>query len=223
VLYVVVAYRAGRGIAGFTPDEILVFVGTFVIATGFYAGVYMMNFCQLSSLIRDGSFDALLTKPVSLQVMATLRRSDIGIFLVDVVAGVTMTAIGLSRLGGVAGAGRLLGYAFFLAGGVAVGYAIYLVPQCLVFRVDSTRAIAGALGSFWDFNNVPMVVYHRVGQAIGSFLVPLFVITSFPALFALGRMEGWQLAWGAVAPVVFLALARVAWSRGIRRYTGASS
>jgi len=222
ILYVVVAFSAGRSIAGFSPDEMLVFVGTFVTATGFYAGLYMMNFFQLSALVRDGSFDALMTKPVSLQFMATLRRCDIGIFLVDTVAGVIMTVIGLSRLSGLLDAWRLLGYVFFLLCGSSVGYALYLIPQSLVFRIVNARAIAGVTDSFWDFNNVPMIVYDKVGQALGTYVIPMFVITSFPSLFALGRMGGAQMIWGGLAPVVFIAVSRFAWTRGIRNYSSAS-
>jgi ABC-2 type transport system permease protein len=47
----------------------------------------------------------------------------------------------------------------------------------------------------------------------------MFVITSFPSLFALGRMSGAQLAWGALAPIVFVTIARFAWTRGIRNYS----
>jgi len=222
ILYVVVAFSAGKSIAGFSPDEMLVFVGTFVTATGFYAGVYMMNFYQLSALVKDGSFDTLMTKPVSLQFMATLRRFDIGIFLTDTIAGVIMTVIGLSRLSGLLDFWRLLGYSFFLLCGSAVGYALYLIPMSLVFRIVNARAIAGVTDSFWDFNNVPMIVYDKIGQAIGSYLVPMFVITSFPSLFALGRISGAQMVWGALAPIVFLAIARFAWMRGIRNYSSAS-
>lgn len=222
ILYVVVAFGAGRSIAGFTPDEMLVFVGTFVTATAFYAGMYMMNFFQLSTLVKDGSFDTLMTKPVSLQFMATLRRCDIGIFLVDSTAGIAMTLVGLSRLSGQLDAWRLLGYVFFLLCGSAVGYALYLIPQSLVFRVVDARAIVGVSDSFWDFNNVPMIVYDKLGQALGSYVLPMFVITSFPSLFALGRMTGAQLVWGALAPAVFLALARFAWTRGIRNYSSSS-
>lgn len=222
ILYVVVAFGAGRSIAGFTPDEILVFVGTFVTATAFYAGMYMMNFFQLSTLVKDGSFDTLMTKPVSLQFMATLRRCDIGIFLVDSTAGIAMTVVGLSRLSGLLDAWRLLGYVFFLLCGSTVGYALYLIPQSLVFRIVDARAIAGVSDSFWDFNNVPMIVYDRLGQALGSYVLPMFVITSFPSLFALGRITGAQLVWGALAPAVFVALARLAWTRGVRNYSSAS-
>jgi ABC-2 type transport system permease protein len=222
IMYVVVAFAAGRDIAGFTPDQMLVFIGTFITATGFYAGLYMLNFFQLSGLVRDGSFDTLMTKPVSLQFMATLRRCDIGIFLVDTVAGIVMTCIGFSRLSSFLGLWQLLGYVFFLLCGSAVAYAIYLIPQALVFRIVNASAIAGVTDSFWDFNNVPMIVYDKVGQAVGSFVIPMFLITSFPSLFALGRMSGAQMIWGALAPVVFVAISRFVWTRGIKNYSSAS-
>jgi ABC-2 type transport system permease protein len=222
ILYIVVAFRAGRSIAGFGPDEVLVFIGTFIMATGFYAGVFMMNFFQLSALVKDGSFDTLMTKPVSLQFLATFRRSDIGIFATDFLGGLVVTIIGLSRLGGGADPWRLAGYAFYLSCGCAVAYAIYLVPMTLVFRIVNAQALAGSIDSFWDFNNVPMIVYGKLGKALGTYLVPMFVITSFPALFALGRMTAAQMIWGAAAPIVFLALARAAWKLGLRSYTSAS-
>jgi ABC-2 type transport system permease protein len=219
ILYVVVAYRAGRRIAGFSPDEILVFVGTFVLATGLYAGVLMMNLYQLSGMVRDGSLDVLMTKPVSLQFLATFRRSDVAIFLTDAIAGITMVAIGLHRGGAPVALSRILGYALLVASGSAVGYALYLIPQSLVFRIVNADSIAGLTDSFWDFNNVPMVVYGKVGRAIGTFVIPMFVITSFPSLFALGRIGTPQMIWGIAAPFIFLTLARLCWRAGLRRYS----
>jgi ABC-2 type transport system permease protein len=222
LMYVLVVYRSGREIAGFSPDEILVFVGTFVLVTGFYAGLFMMNLFQLSTLVKDGSFDMLLTKPVSTQFLATFRRSDFALFLLDAGAGLIITAIGIARLGLDFSLFRVLGYAFFVASGSAVGYAIYLLPMTIVFRVVNAQAIAGLSDSFWDFNNVPMVVYNRAGQAFGIFVLPMFVITNFPALFALGRMSPLYAVWGAAAPVLFTTLTSLAWRAGVRGYSSAS-
>jgi ABC-2 type transport system permease protein len=222
ILYIVVAYGAGKRIGGFTPDEILVFIGTFVLITGIYAGIFMMNLFQLSSLVRDGSFDVLMTKPVSLQFMATFRRCDIGLFLVDVLAGIVMVVVGMSRAGGLMSLPRLLGYGLFVASGSAMGYAMYLIPQSLVFRIINADGIQGLMDTFWDFNNVPMIVYGKVGRAIGTFVIPMFVITSFPALFALGRMSPLYAAWGLVSPVLFLLLARLCWTAGLKHYSSAS-
>jgi ABC-2 type transport system permease protein len=222
ILYVVVAFSSGRSVAGLSPDEMLVFVGVFVTSTAFYAGIYMTNFFQLSAIVKDGSFDTLMTKPVSLQFLATLRRNDPAIFLVDFLAGSAMTIVGLSRLPGLLEAWRLLGYVFFLVCGAAVGYSLYLIPQALVFKLIDARAIAGISDSFWDFNNVPMVVYGKVGQAIGTYAIPMFLIASFPSLFALGRIGGAQLVWGGLAPVIFIAISRIAWKRGLKAYTSAT-
>jgi ABC-2 type transport system permease protein len=222
VLYVVVIYHAGRSIAGFSPDEILVFVGTFVLATGFYAGVFATNMWHLPQLVRDGSFDTLMVKPVSLQFMASFRHSDIGMFIIDASAGIVMTVIGLSRVGAAPDVLRIIAYALFVASGAAVAYSLFIIPQSLVFRIINSSAIIELLDSFWDFNNVPMVVYGRIGRAVGTFIVPVFVITSFPALFALGRLTVLQTVWGIVAPFSFLGIAGLCWRSGVRHYTSAS-
>jgi len=218
VMYVIVAYRAGRQIAGFGADEILVFVGSYVAVTGFYAGVLAMNLFQLSNLVRDGSFDLLLVKPVNTQFLATFRRSDMGPFVFDTVAGIVMVIMGLLRMGVGFDAVGVLGWSFFAASGAAVGYALWLIPLTLVFRIVRADAIAGLCDSFWDFNNVPMVVYNRVGQAIGTFVIPIFVITNFPALYALGRLSPVFFAWGIVAPVLFGFIASRLWKSGLKHY-----
>jgi ABC-2 type transport system permease protein len=218
IMYVIVAYSAGRSIAGYGPDEILVFIGTFVLLTGFYAGLFMMNLFQLSWLVKDGSFDMLLTKPVSTQFLATFRRSDLALFALDAIAGIVMVIIGLARIGAGLNVLGILGYAAFLASGAAVGYALWLIPMTLVFRIVKADGIAGLADAFWDFNNVPMVVYSRLGQAIGVFVIPIFVITNFPALFALGRMTWPYALWAVAAPAVFGFIANRAWNSGLRHY-----
>ncbi len=218
IMYVIVAYSAGKDIAGYTPDEILVFVGTFVTLTGFYAGIFMMNLFQLSGLVRDGGFDTLLTKPVSAQFLATFRRSDVALFALDATAGIAMIVVGCVRGGISLDAVRIAGWAFFAASGMGVAYALWLIPMTLVFRIVKADAIMGLADAFWDFNNVPMVVYKRAGQAIGTFLIPIFVITNFPALFALGRLPPLWALWGAVAPVLFGFLASASWNSAIRHY-----
>ena len=58
----------------------------------------MLNNFRLRLKIRDGELDLLLTKPVSLQFMATLRMTDLTIFFVDIIAGFIMVAIAWSRV-----------------------------------------------------------------------------------------------------------------------------
>src|SRR5512133_1610077 len=50
--YVVVIYRAGVTVNGLTPDQILLFIGTFVTLTGVYAGLFMINNFGLRNKIK---------------------------------------------------------------------------------------------------------------------------------------------------------------------------
>jgi ABC-2 type transport system permease protein len=221
--YVVVVYRSGVDINGLSPDEILLFIGTFVALTAVYAGLFMLNNFGLRSKIKDGDLDLLLTKPVSLQFMATLRQADVTIFSVDLIAGGIMVAIAWGRLGIPVTFFTVGGYLGFFAISSVVAYSLFLLPQILSFWLMNTSSIAEITDSFWDFNNMPMDIYNAWIKAVGVFLLPIFVITNFPPMFVLGKMPPVYLGWSLVLPVILLVLVRLLWKRGLRNYASASS
>ena len=221
--YVVVVYRSGVEINGLSPDEILLFIGTFVTLTAVYAGLFMLNNFRLRLKIRDGELDLLLTKPVSLQFMATLRQADLTIFGVDVVAGGIMVAVAWSRLGIPVNLVTVGGYAGFMVISATVSYSLFLLPQVLSFWLVNTSAIAEVTDSFWDFNNMPMDIYNAWIKQIGVFVLPIFVISNFPPMFVLNKMPPIYLAWSAILPVALLLVVRQVWKIGLRNYSSASS
>lgn len=223
LLYVIVVYRAGSSVNGMSPDEVLVFVGTFVIVTAFYAGFFMLNNFALSDHIRNGTLDFFIVKPVSLQFMATLRRSDFALFLTDFTAGVIMVVIGWSRLKIPLDILNLAGFVGYMTSGVIVGYSIFLFPILFSFWFVKSGAIASLVDSFWDFNNVPMGVYNKIIERIGVFVLPIFVVTNFPVLFVLGKMSTLYAIWGIVAPFVCFGVTRLLWTVAVKRYSSASS
>ncbi len=223
LLYVIVIYNAGVEISGLSPDEILVYVGTFVTITGFYAGFIMSNHYALSEHIRKGTLDFYITKPVSLQFMATLRHSDIALFLTDFIAGVVLVAVGLGRLGTSVDVLSLLGFVGFMLSGVIVSYSLFLFPVCFTFWFIKAESLVFMTDSLWDFNNMPMNIYGKLVQRLGIFLIPIFVIVNFPALFILGKLEPVYAIWGIAAPVLCFTATRLLWKVAIKRYSSASS
>ena len=221
--YVVVVYRSGVTINGLSPDQILLFIGTFVMLTGAYAGMFMINNFQLRGKIKDGDLDLLLTKPVSLQFMATLRQADVTIFLVDAIAGGVVIVIAWVRLAIPVTLATVGGFTLLIVTSVIVSYCLFLLPQILSFWLTNTSAIAGITDSFWDFNNMPMGIYTATIQQIGVFILPIFVITNFPPLFLVGKMPPAYLAWALVLPFLLLAAVRFLWKKGLRSYASASS
>jgi len=221
--YVVVVYRSGVSVKGLSPDEILLFIGTFVMLTGAYAGLFMINYFGLRTKIKDGDLDLLITKPVSLQFMATLRQADLTLFSVDVIAGVIMIAIAWSRLGLPVTIVSVGGFAGLLVVSCVVAYSLFLMPITLSFWLLNTSAIAEITDSFWDFNNMPMGIYTAWIRFVGVFILPIFVISNFPPLFVLGEMPPVYAVWALVVPLVTLSIVRAMWKQGLRNYSSASS
>ena len=182
IVYMIVVYKTGVPINGLTPDEVLVFFGTYMIATGPYAGMYMMNLFGIGRQVQSGELDLLLVKPVSLQFILTLKRSDIALFTVDVLLGIVAVIIGLARMAVPVGVLDVMGYMGYLITGSLIAYAMFLLPQVLAFILVKTNSLAGLVDSSWDFNNMPMGIYARLIQQIGVFVLPIFVITNFCAV-----------------------------------------
>lgn len=221
--YVVVVYRSGVSVNGLSPDEILLFIGTFVALTAVYAGLFMINNFRLRLKIRDGDLDLLLTKPVSLQFMATLRQADLTLFSVNTLAGGVMVAIAWQRLGIPVSFVKIGGYLGYMLISSVVAYGLFLLPQILCFWLVNTSAIAEVTDMFWDFNNMPMDIYPAWIRQVGVFVLPIFVIANFPARFVLGRMPMLYTGWAFAVPILLLIAIRMLWQHGLKSYSSASS
>lgn len=223
IVYLIVVYKTGVPVNGLTPDEVLVFFGTYMIATGPYAGLYMMNLFDIGRQVQTGELDLLLVKPVSLQFMLTLKRSDMAIFTVDIVLGIAAVIVGLVRMSIPVGFLTVLGYLGYLITGSLIAYSMFLLPQVLAFKLVKTSSLAGLVDSSWDFNNMPMGIYNRFIQQIGVFVLPIFVITNFPALFLLRKMDPLYAVWGIVGPFLWLFISSFLFHKGLKHYQSASS
>ena len=54
LLYVAVVYRVGVSIGTFTPDHIMIFIGIYVLMTGFYM-LYYHNFTGMGKMVQSGA------------------------------------------------------------------------------------------------------------------------------------------------------------------------
>ncbi len=93
LLYVAVVYRVGVSIGTFTPDHIMIFIGIYVLMTGFYM-LYYHNFTGMGKMVQSGELDMYLVKPVSLQFIVTLRQWSFPMFLTNMTAGTILIITG---------------------------------------------------------------------------------------------------------------------------------
>lgn len=223
ILYILFIYQSNISLDGVSPDEIMIFIGTFIIMTGIYTGFFMDNFYSLPEHVRDGTLDLYITKPISLQFMVTLRHFNFVLPVPNLIAGLTMVSIAWRRLGIPVSFANIAGYLLILCSSTCVAYAVFLAPQILSFWTVKTGAIIEIADRCWDFNNMPMMIYSKLMQRIGVFVIPVFFITNFPAMYLVGKLNSIYVAWAIAAPIVFLTAVRMFWKFAVRNYASASS
>lgn len=223
IIYVAVVYQTQVEINGLSADQILIFIGTFTIMSGIYGFFYVNNFFRISDYIRQGNLDLLMVKPISLQFMVTLRYVDLGISLPDLIGGTIMVIVACMKLNISVSFTSILGYLLLLISGTIIMYVIFLLPHILSFWIVKTTAINNIVDALFEFNNMPMFIYSKWMQRIGLFLVPLFAISNFPAMFLLNLMTIKYIIWAIAAPIILLVILRLVWNLAIKNYTSASS
>lgn len=223
LLYVILIYQVGVDINGLSPDHVLLFIGTYMLMTGFYVLFFMDNFYQLSQHIQNGLLDVMMTKPVSLQFMVTLRRINFSFPIPNFIVGTAMVIMAWRRLGLEAGPQEIGLFLLLIASGTVLMYALFLLPMLLSFFIIKTQALIEIADKFWDFNNMPMGIYSRWIQRIGTFLLPIFVITNFPVLAIMKELSTLESIWVFLVPFLLLFVTRRAWKFCLSRYSSASS
>lgn len=118
---------------------------------------------------------------------------------------------------------HIAGFILFTLTGVFLTYCMFLIPKLLSFWFVSTSGISQMTDALWDFNNMPMNLYSNWIQKLGTFIIPIFVITNSPGLCAMDRLTPGYVAWGFAVPFLAFALQRAVFKRAVRHYTSASS
>lgn len=221
--YVVVLYRVGIKINGFSPDEMLIMIGTYSALSGVFVSFFLLNFGELSEHIRTGSLDTYIVKPVSLQFMVTLRRVDLAFALVSLIMGGAMVGIGWHRAGIEFSIVNIMGYIAFTLWGLFLTYSLFLIPNIIAFWTVSSRGLAQFVNQLWDFNNMPMTIYNRTVKWLGTFIIPIFLITNMGGLFILKRLNLIMIGWGILAPILFFGICRFLWNKAMKHYVSVNA
>ena len=174
-------------------------------------------------MVQQGELDLYLVKPVSLQFLVTMRRLEFAYLLPNLAAGVFMIVTGWRLAGLPVSAASIAGFLFYLACGCLLTYSLFLVPYILGFWIISVGGISDISNALWDFNNMPSMIYGKWFRRVGTYILPIFVITNFPGLFLMGELSPFSCVWGAAAPVLFFVLVRIFWKISLKRYSSASS
>lgn len=220
LVYLVVVIQSGVNVGFLTPQMVIIFVGTYIFMTGIWMLLGGVN--SMSEQVLYGGLDLLMTKPGSLQFLQTFGKFDFGLAFPNITMGIILICTGWRSAGIPATFWGIIGFIIFILSGIVLTYVFTLVPALLVFFITSVNGIYTLFAALWDFNNMPMALYNKIVKQVGTFIIPVFIITNWAGLFVLGKLSLFEIIWGFTVPIILFILTRIMWVNGIRRYTSAN-
>ena len=106
---------------------------------------------------------------------------------------------------------------------VLVLYSLWMLVISAAFWVVRLDNLTFMFSAVFDAARWPIQVFRGFWRFLFTFILPLAVMTTFPAMALLGTLSTRTAALSLAGAIAFCALARGVWLIAISRYTSASS
>jgi ABC-2 type transport system permease protein len=217
-LYVVFQVRAS--VAGWSLGEALMVMGWFTLLEGVLEGTINPSLVTVVDHIRKGTFDFVLIKPADAQFLVSTARFQPW-RAINVLTAIVVFAWGFRLLGRGPSAGAIVTSMVTLVTAVAVLYSLWILTVSAAFFVVRIDNLTNLFSAIFDAARWPVSVFHGVVRFVFTFVVPLALMTTYPAQALLGTLPLSTLAGAVGGAVIALAVSRAVWNASIARYTSA--
>ena len=219
---VLVVFGARLEVAGWTFPEMLLVLGWFVALKGFLEGAISPSLMNVVEHIRKGTLDFVLLKPVDAQLLVSLTRIEPW-RCVDLFGALAIFVYAFRKLGHWPSAGGVALALVLLLAALVVLYSIAILVVSIAFFAVRVDNLLYLFQSTFDVARWPISVFRGFLAVVFTYVLPLALMTTYPALALLGKLTMQTAMGGLAGTVVFALVARAIWRASIGRYTSASS
>jgi ABC-2 type transport system permease protein len=209
-------------ISGWSLPEALLVVAWFTLLRALLDGAVQPSLIAVVEHIRKGTLDFILLKPADAQFLVSTAKFE-----------PWRIADGLSALGlAIYACVKLhlhptvaqLGAALALTlASAALLYALAILVIAAAFWVVRLDNLIYLFNSIFDAGRWPATIFRGVWRVVFTFIIPLALMTTYPALALLGRLSATTALEAFGGALVFALAARLLWLRALAHYTSASS
>ncbi|MBA3462097.1 MAG: ABC-2 family transporter protein [Deltaproteobacteria bacterium] len=222
LLPLVVLYQGREMVAGWDAPSALIVIAYFMAVRAVLDGVVSPSFVDLVERIRSGAFDYVLLKPVDAQAIVSASRFEPW-KIFDLLGALALVIYAFYKKGYAPPIEDIaLGVLLFFVGVLAM-YSVWILCAAASFWVVRLDNLTYLLGAIFDTARWPVQVFRGLWRWVFTFVIPVAVMTTYPAMALLGRLDA-QTALATIGGALgLLVLSRVVWRYAIRSYTSASS
>ncbi len=222
IFLIEVIFRNTQTLSGWNQAEVLVVLALSRLIEGIINVLFSNNIMKLPDIVRKGTFDFYLTKPVPAQFYMAFHDfvfQSMG----NVIVGILLLIYATIHLQHIPSLAAWLIFILLAGLGISVYYSLLILVASLVFFIERLEALWGFNVMFSEPLTVPFDIFPRTPRITLTYLLPIAFVVFVPAQSLTGRLAWWQVPVAVGIALLFLLLANLAWRAGLRRYSSASS
>jgi ABC-2 type transport system permease protein len=215
-----VVYRLRPTIAGWSFGEALMVMGWFAFLQGVLEGAINPSLVTVVDHIRKGTLDFVLIKPADAQFLVSTARFQPWRGL-NVVTALAMFGAGFHLLGRSPSGRDVATAAVAMVIAVSVLYSLWMLTVSAAFYLVRIDNLSQLFNAVFDAARWPIGIFHGLLRLVFTFVVPLALMTTYPAQALLGTLPPATLILSLAGAALVLSVSRAVWVASIARYTSA--
>ena len=223
---ILVVFGVRKQVAGWEFGEALVVVASFTLLRAVLDGAVSPSLTAVVEHVRKGTLDFVLLKPADAQFLVSTAKFEPW-RVVDVAGALLIFLYAFATLGRWPSVAQIAAGLVFLALAVLILYSIWILVVSAAFWVVKVDNLSYLFGSLFDVGRWPIDVLRGVWRGtlmlVFTVVFPVALMTTYPSLAVLGRMNARTAALALGGGIVFAVVARRVWRRALGMYTSASS
>jgi ABC-2 type transport system permease protein len=217
-----VVFRTRTTVAGWSFPEALLVTGWFTLLQGLLEGAINPSLVNVVEQVRKGTLDFVLIKPADAQFLVSTTRFQPS-RAINAVTATVIFVYAFQHIGHGPSPLDLATSLLLLGVATTLLYSLWILTVSAVFYVVRVDNLTYLFTAIFDAARWPSSVFRGTVRVIFTFVVPLALMTTFPAQAMLGRLPLAALLLAVGGALFFAGVSRTIWLRAIGRYTSASS
>jgi ABC-2 type transport system permease protein len=219
---ILVVFHDRNEFSGWTFHDALLVTCWFTLLRGVIEGAVRPTLSAVIDHIRTGTLDFVLLKPADAQFLVSTNRFEVSPVgrVITAVAIFVYAFVKMGRVPSVTGIGGAL---VLLAASTVLLYSLWILTVSAAFYVVRIDNLIYLFDSIFDAARWPVTVYRGFVWVLFTFILPVALMTTYPAESMLDRLSPVVLVASIGGALAFAVCARLVWLRSIGKYTSASS
>jgi ABC-2 type transport system permease protein len=172
--------------------------------------------------VRKGTLDFVLLKPHDAQLLVSLSRT-VPAKIFHVIGGLGLVVYATAQQEHSPTIVEMATAAALLGAGVTALYGLWLTIVSTAFWFVRIDNLSYLLMSVLESGRWPVTVYRSVVRFVLTFVIPVGIMTTYPALALRGTLTWTSAAAAMGAAAAFLVVSRRVWVFALTHYSSASS